>query len=115
MAHRSQVSTRPDAKPPPGSPKVKTVACLGGVSLEPDVPVEEIRAYLFLHRRTSRFGVWSLGDEFRSDSSGDGAVGVLRCRRQYDHPNRDSVDGQPAAGLAVTDAGADSVQKGLRL
>src|SRR5262245_40720195 len=46
MAHQSQAVTRPDANPPPGSPKVKTVACLGGVSLERDVPVEEIRAYI---------------------------------------------------------------------
>jgi hypothetical protein len=72
MAHQSQAATRPDANPPPGFAKVKTVVCLGG-------------------------------------------VGVLGCHGQYDHPDRDSVDGQPVAGMAVTDARADSVQKGSRV
>jgi magnesium transporter len=36
----------PDADPLLGVPKVKTVACLGGVSLERDVPTDEIRDYI---------------------------------------------------------------------
>jgi len=39
-------------------------------------------------------------------------VGVLGCHGQYDHSDRDSFGGQQAAGMAVTAARADSVQKG---
>jgi magnesium transporter len=45
MAPQSQAATRLNANPPPAA-KVKTVACLGGVSLERNVSVEEIRAYI---------------------------------------------------------------------
>lgn len=46
MAHESRATTRPETSAPSGSPKVKTVACLGSVSLERDVPTEEIRDYI---------------------------------------------------------------------
>jgi magnesium transporter len=46
MAQESRATTRPEARTPLGSPKVKTVACLGGVSLERNVPSEEVRNYI---------------------------------------------------------------------
>ena len=46
MTRESQETRRPDATPLAGAAKVKTVACLGGVSLERDVPSEEIRDYI---------------------------------------------------------------------
>lgn len=46
MAQENRATPPPDANPSAGAPKVKTVACLGGVSLERDVPTEEIRDYI---------------------------------------------------------------------
>src|SRR5262245_61034872 len=46
MAQESRATTHPEASAPLGSPKVKTVACLGGVSLERNVPSEEVRNYI---------------------------------------------------------------------
>jgi magnesium transporter len=46
MAQESRATTRPEVSVPSGSPKGKTVACLGGVSLERNVPSEEIRDYI---------------------------------------------------------------------
>ena len=46
MAQENRATPPPDANPLAGAPKVKTVACLGGVSLERDVPTEEIRDYI---------------------------------------------------------------------
>ncbi len=46
MIQESRETGRLAANPPTNVPKVKTVACLGGVSLERDVPSEEIRDYI---------------------------------------------------------------------
>ena len=46
MVQESRETGRLEASPPASVPKVKTVACLGGVSLERDVPSEEIRDYI---------------------------------------------------------------------
>lgn len=46
MAQESRATTRPNADPLLGAPRVRTVACLGGVSLERDVPTDEVRDYI---------------------------------------------------------------------
>jgi magnesium transporter len=46
MAQDQRAITSPEAGPPPDAPRVKAVACLGGVSLERGVPVDEIHDYL---------------------------------------------------------------------
>src|SRR5262245_41385235 len=46
MAQENRDIRRSEAHLPVGAPKVKTVACLGSVSLERDVPTEEIRDYI---------------------------------------------------------------------
>jgi magnesium transporter len=46
MAHDQRESTSRGAGPPSDAPRVKAVACLGGVSLERGVPVDEIHDYI---------------------------------------------------------------------
>src|SRR5215510_11182354 len=46
MGQENREIRRPEAIRPSGAPKVKTVACLGSVSLERDVPTDQIRDYI---------------------------------------------------------------------
>src|ERR1700741_3474907 len=46
MTAGKQGSRDYDAAAPPGMPRVNTVACVGGVSLERGVPAEEIHDYI---------------------------------------------------------------------
>src|SRR5262245_442261 len=46
MAQENRETRRLEATPPSGAPKVKTVACLGSVSLERDVPTDQISDYI---------------------------------------------------------------------
>jgi magnesium transporter len=46
MAQETQKSTTQNTDAPPGGPRLKAVACLGGVSLERGVPVSEIHDYI---------------------------------------------------------------------
>jgi magnesium transporter len=46
MEQESRDTRHPEARPVARAAKVKTVACLSGVSLERDVPTEEIRDYI---------------------------------------------------------------------
>jgi magnesium transporter len=46
MEQQSLETGHPETNPLSGVPKVKTVACLGSVSLERDVPIEQIRDYI---------------------------------------------------------------------
>ena len=46
MIHDSRETRLPEATRLPDAPRVRTVACLGGVSLERDVPPEEISDYI---------------------------------------------------------------------